>query len=135
MSRRSLLVWCVCLCFTTNGISGDDNQENPRQKLETAIPHAIELMEQKKFKDFMEQFVPPKHIEMMKATGMFATIVEKFGEGDKAQRLLNVLKEIKDTPPNYNAEKTIATYKLKEAVGNKDKIVFAKLDGYWYIEN
>ena len=133
--NRSLLVASTLILMAGFQLSAQESKADPREELKTAIPHAIKLLEQKEYKTFMEQFVPPKIIETMKGSGMFEQIAQRFGQGEKSKQLLSVLKEVKDIQPEYNADKTEATYKLKEARGNKEKIVFKTEGKLWYINN
>lgn len=135
MHHRSVPIACVSLFVLTSWLSAEEKNAAPRENLKTAIPHAIKMLEEKDYQAFMEQFVPPMHFEKLKSSGMFEDIVKRFGEQGKAERLLGVLKQVKDAEPEINSDKTLATFKLKEVVGGKDKIVFEKVEKFWYISN
>lgn len=108
---------------------------DPRTKPETAVAHAIRLLEAKEYVKFVQAFVPPDDLKRAIEQG---ASVEQFGEGvgRRAERLVSALKSIKDTAPTFDAEGKTATYKLKEAVfGTRDALVFIKIGEFWYLQN
>ncbi len=113
---------------------GADPKPDPREKLETAVPEAIRLLEEKEYVNFLKKFVPPadlKEITKQKTIDEFA----KTFEAEKAENLMNVLTAIKDEKPKLNADKKEAVFDLKEEIDDKKSITFKKVGKYWYIQN
>lgn len=124
----------LCLViFTASLLAADDKKPDPRENLDTLIPHGIQLLEAGKYKEMMEAFVPPEDLKRMKDSGMFDKIVKEFGEGPRAKRLLAALKEVKGTQPEYNDDKTRAVFKLKQPQGRKKTLDFEKSGKYWVL--
>lgn len=114
----------------------EEKKAHPQESLETAIPHAIKLMQDKNFKDLLEGYVPPEELKRMKESGAFEEVVEKFREGAKSKQLLQALKETQSLTPEYNDEKTLATFKSdKEDSPLKNRpLKFVKVEKLWYIK-
>ena len=109
-----------------------DAAGDPREKLETALPEAIRLLEAKDYATLLKEFVAPddfKHITENQSLEQFA---KEFGE-DKAAGVLKDLKSIKDKTPELSAEGNKATFAREDA--NAKPIVWVKIDKYWYIAN
>jgi hypothetical protein len=124
----------LCLVFlAVASLAADEKKPDPRENIGTLIPHGIKLMEAKKYKEFMEAFVPPADLARMKESGMFDEIAKKFGEGNKATQLLAALKEVNGSVPEYNDDKTEATFKLKTPQGNKKSLDFKQVGTYWVL--
>src|SRR5262249_44094590 len=104
----------------------------PQEKLETAIPHGIKLLEDKKYAEFLKMYAPP---DLVKKLG---DGLPKFAEGfgkDKAKDLLGALKEIKGTKPELTDEGKKATFKLKTTIAGRDSMTWYKKDKNWYVGN
>lgn len=132
-------VCCACLFLSAGAgfITAEETKEkktDPREKLETAIPEAIELLEKKKYAEMLKQFVPPEELKKITKDKKLEDFAAKFGSGH-ADKLLKALKQLQDVKPEFSDDKKVAEYKLKEAVGAKDTIKFVKIEKYWYIEN
>jgi hypothetical protein len=132
-AHRLLCTFAVCLTASICWAQKDD-EANPREKLSTAIPYAIKLMEKKEFETVLEQFVPPDELKKITEKKPMADFAKEFGQ-HHSPRLLKVLKTIKDAEPTYDETGKIAVYQLKAPdEGNKD-IKFIKIDKFWYIKN
>jgi len=108
---------------------------DPREKLDTAIPEAIRLLEAKEYETFLEKFVPPDLFKKITKETTLKEFATRFGK-DKAADLLRVLKSIKDQKPTLDSKGTKATFKLKnEDKKGKDSISFVKVGKFWYIQN
>src|SRR5690606_27356115 len=110
------------------------DESDPREKLETAIPEAIRLLEAKEYETMLKQFVRPDDLELILQTTTLEKLAEGFA-GEKSEKLLQALKQIEDTKPMLDESGKIATYTLKEKVGGKMTLVFEKVDKFWYIAN
>lgn len=109
---------------------------HPQESLETAISHAIKLLEKKNYKDLLDGYIPPDDLKQMKAAGAYDLVIKGFGEGEKAKQLLQVLKEIQTLKPEYNEEQTLATFTSeKEDSPLKSRpLKFIKVEKRWYIK-
>ncbi len=107
---------------------------DPREKLETAIPEAIRLLEAKEYETFLKTFVAPDDMKKCLKDGSLAEFARNFAE-DKAANLLLILKAIKDQKPALDAEEKKATFKHEIKSAAKDVLIFAKVEKFWYIQN
>ena len=108
------------------------DEPDPREKLETALPEAIRLLEAKDYATLLKEFVAPddfKHITENQTLEQFA---KEFGD-DKAAGVLKDLKSIKDKQPELSADGNKATFAREDP--NAKPIVWLKIDKYWYIAN
>lgn len=134
-------LFCFTLVFSLalpSLVSGqeDDKQAHPQESIDTAIPHAIKLLEEQKYKEMIDSYVPPEELKKMKAAGFYEVVVSKFGEGEKVNQMIQALKEANEMKPEFNADKTVATYTSdKEDSPLKNKpMKFVKVDKRWYIK-
>jgi hypothetical protein len=106
----------------------------PNASLDTAIPNGIKLLEAKDYKSFLKAFVPPDvHAKMTAEKGEDA-FVARFADG-KAEKLLSVLKAIKDKKPTMTDQGKVAVYDLAEEIAGKKTIQFIQIGNAWYIKN
>ena len=135
---RIVLALLVAMAIPAQ-LLADDAKAKPMEKLETAIPEGIRLLEAKDYQAFLKSFVPPdllkKITEEVCSLDKFA---EKFGS-DKADGLMKVLKSIKDAKPKLENDGKEETYeideKLQEHASGKKDITFVKIGDSWYIQN
>ena len=111
-----------------------EDKPDPRENLDTAIPEAIRLWEQKDYEGLLKTFVAPVDFERITAKKPLPEFAKQFGE-EKADNLLTVLNSIKGTMPKLSEDKAMATFEFKERIMGKSDIQFQKIDKYWYIKN
>ena len=107
---------------------GDEN--SPRRKVETAVAHGLTLLEKDNMTDFIKNYMPPQILEQILKKMPIKELAKSLTEKRMAH-LKSVLAEAKGLTPEYNKNKDLATYKLKEP---KKPLVFFKLEGYWYLK-
>jgi hypothetical protein len=134
MRLLSLLVLLFLSAFDVSAAQAQDPKPDPREKLETAIPEGIKLLTAKEFQPFIEKFVAPDDLKEITKRTTVEEFAKRFGE-EKAETLLKVLENIKDTKPTFDKTGTKATYTLTQTIGNKKTITFKKVEKYWYIQN
>lgn len=130
---RLSLVSFLLLSFATAAL-GKDDLPDPREKLETAVPAAIRLLEAEQYEEFLTKFVSPADLKIITARVPMDEFVKGFGER-KAAQLLKVLKAIEDIKPELDAAGTTAKFVFKEEIDGKKSMTFLKVDKYWYIRN
>lgn len=131
MKATSMLLGSVFSLACVITLSADDKMAW-REKLETAIPEAIRMLEAKEYAIFLKAFVEPKQLKKMAEQGPMEDAVKKFANSN-AKQLLRVLKWIKDTTPKMNKEGTSARYEFNLDGVSRTDITFNKIDKYWYI--
>ncbi len=139
--RTSVLLLTV-LVLSAGFVSADSRQDtkttqtkgNAQEKLETAIPEAIRLLEAKEYATFLKTFVLPDDLKKITEAIPFDKLVKDFSM-EKADVLLNILKGIKDARPTLADDGKKATYPLKKGTAPKDAIHFVKAGKLWYISN
>jgi hypothetical protein len=107
---------------------------DPREKLETAIPKAIRLLEAKEYETFLKTFIAPDDFKKVTKDVSLEEFAMRFGK-DHAATLLQVLKAVKGTKPTLDPDGTKATFKHDIKGAPKDSITFVKVDNFWYIQN
>jgi hypothetical protein len=109
---------------------------DPREKLDTAIPEAIRLLEKKQYKEFLKTFLAPDDLKEATKEVTLDRLAEQFGK-KKAAALLKALKQIKGTKPVKEKDENVVTYRLKDKTEDlaKDSITFVKVGEYWYLRN
>ena len=111
-----------------------DTKVDPREKLDTAVPEAIRLLEAKDYSTFLKNFIPPDDLKKVTEKATLDEFAKQFGE-NKGPRLLQVLKSIRDAKPTLDSSGKKATYELKEPIDRKKTITWVKVEKYWYIQN
>lgn len=108
---------------------------HPCATLETALPHGVKLLDEKRYKDFLTAFVHPDDIAALPPGQTLDDITASFGEGEKAVVLLAVFRSILGAKPTLSEEGTVATYAVPVKEAPRDEIQFTLRDGRWYIRN
>jgi hypothetical protein len=132
-SRGVFLIPFTCLVVFGAWALADAKVDR-REKLETAIPEGVRLLEAKEYATFIKHFAEPDQLKKATRDTSLEAFAKEFGQ-EKAAILLKVLKSIKDTKPAFSADGKKATYNLKDDVAGKKTITFVKVDKYWYIQN
>jgi hypothetical protein len=105
---------------------------DPREKLETAVPEVIRLLEAKEYATMLKEFVSPDALKKITAEVSFDELVQRFSAG-KADDLLKTLKSIQGRKPEMSADGSKATFAREDPKARP--VVFMKTDKYWYIAN
>jgi hypothetical protein len=109
--------------------------DDVRGDLDKLVPEAIRLLEAKDYATLLETLVPPEDFKRITAETPLAEFAKEFGK-EKAAQLLDVLKTLKDKKPKLSEDGKTATFDLPEnPVFPKNKIVFSKVEGRWFINN
>lgn len=102
------------------------------EDLAKAIAEATKMLEDKKYKEFLERFVHPD--DKKRITKTWDKVVEGFGE--KSGRLLEILKLIGKSKVKLTDEGKTASFTVNPALeGNKPTIRFGKIEKDWYLFN
>jgi hypothetical protein len=107
---------------------------DPREKLETAIPEAIRLLEAKEHETLLKSFVPPDELKQLTNGMSLEEFAKRFGKSH-APTLLQILQAVKDKKPTLDPDGKKATFKHGIKDAPKDSITFVKIDNFWYIQN
>ncbi len=134
MRTPLLLATVLALLTISVAVSAQETKLNPFEKLDTAIPKGIELLEKKQFVEFLSNFITPDELAEVKKTMTLKQLAEGFGK-HKGERMLKIFKEIKGTKPVLSKDGATASYKLKAAVDNKSEITFIKINKVWHVKN
>lgn len=132
MTAFRVAVLCVALL---PALAVDAQEAHPCAKLETAIPHGIKLLEEKKFKEFIETFAHPDELKKILENTDLETIAKGLAESDKGAILIKIFKDLQGKEPMLAENGSKATYKVTTEGSPKDAIEFVKVEGRWYIRN
>jgi hypothetical protein len=105
-----------------------------QEKLETAIPEGIKLLEAKEYVKFLKAFVEPAHLQKLSEQGSVEDFAENFGK-TKGPQLLKVMQNIKGRTPTLEEEGTKATFEVSVEGVTKKTITFRKHGKTWHITN
>src|SRR6476620_10429903 len=86
---------------------------DPREKLETAIPEAVRLLEKKQYKEFLKKFLAPDDLKEATKEVTLDKLAEEFGK-KKAAALLKAFKQLKGIKPTMETNGKKVTYRLKD---------------------
>jgi fibrillarin-like rRNA methylase len=126
------LLTTLTLALCTFTIQADDKAW--QEKLETAIPEGIKLLEAKEYVKFLKAFVEPNHLSKLEENGSVEQFAENFGK-DKGPQLLKVLQNIKGRSPTLEDDGKKATYEVSVDGVDKKSITFRKHGTTWHIAN
>jgi hypothetical protein len=134
MHLISLVLVASTSLFLAPAVTG--TEADPREDLNSLVPHAISLLETKQYVKALEALAEPevlkKSLEREKrALDEFAM---RFGE-TKAAILLDALRSIRGKKSELSADGTKATFALDQPAGGKGKVVFIKTGKLWSIQN
>lgn len=130
---RLLCTFAVCTVASTCWALREDKTD-PREKLTTAIPEAIKLLEKKEFETFLKKFIPPDDLKKITEKTPLPEMAKGFGER-KAPRLLKILQAVEGSEPTIDDDGQTAVYELQEPVEGKKDISFIKVGKLWYLKN
>jgi hypothetical protein len=134
MRFLSLLATFFVLFGCLANAPAQDSKADPREKLETAIPEAIRLLEAKDYAKLLKNFVKPEDFKRITEQMPLEDFAKEFGKA-KADGLMAALKAIKDVKPKLEEDDKKATFVFKEPIGGKESMIFVKVDKYWYISD
>lgn len=109
----------------------EDVKPDPQEKLETAIPEGIRLLEAKEDAKFLKTFMAPEDFKKNNPKKL-DEFVKYFSEKE-AVSVLKMLKAVRYVNPTFGNEGKLATYPLKEPIDNQNSISFKKVDKRWYL--
>ncbi|MFO0814319.1 MAG: hypothetical protein U0796_13925 [Gemmatales bacterium] len=130
LSSMIALVFFACIALNAQA----DDKQTWREKLETAIPEGIRMLEAKEYVPFIKAMVEPDQLAKLTENGTVEEFAERFAKR-KAADLLKVLKDIKGRTPSMEENGTVASYEVNVEGFSKKAIKFRKVDKYWYIVN
>jgi hypothetical protein len=129
-------VFLLLAAAAASAPAAEEAKTTPEDSVKAAIQDGIKLLEAKDYAAFLKKFVKPSDMEsILKHEKSFDQFVKMFGR-DKADDILKVLNQIKDTKPTFNKENTQAVFPVKDIPGVSQKeITFTKVEDRWCIEN
>lgn len=111
------------------------DQVDPRTELRSTIEFALELLDEEKHQEYIEKLAFPADLKTALKSRELDDLVASFSK-DKSKVTLAVLKKIKSIEPKLNEAGTVAEFPVDtKYFFARDKIVFEKADGLWYIRN
>jgi hypothetical protein len=106
---------------------------DPRENLDSAIAEAIRLLEAREHATFLRTFIEPEMLASRRDS--FEAFAASFA-GERADRLLAMLKHVRTLKPAMSAAGTIATYQPDPNAGvGARSLRWEKTGRYWYIAN
>lgn len=129
----------ILAVLATRFAGAEEKGKKADEDLGQAILQGIAMLEAKEYEKFLERYVPPadkaRMLEYSAPPGRPAKsmkeIAQEFGK-ENGERLLAVLKFVKDQKPEFSEEGAKANFTPPKAV---HKVEFKKVDGKWYVSN
>jgi len=131
---KQLIILSLLILNITNCKMQKQTNTNPQKDIKTAVSYAIKLLETDQHETMLKKFIDPKTVANITKDLGFEVVVKKFKK-KKADELLKVLKSVENKTPEYNDDKTEATFKLEEGISHKKTMEFKKFGDLWYIAN
>jgi hypothetical protein len=132
-ATRQVLLGLVVILMPASQLPAG-SKPDPREKVDTAVPEGIRLLDAKEYSSFLQKFVPPDDLKKLTMKAPLDEFAKEFGQ-THAPRLLKVLQAIRGTNPTLVADGMLATFPLKEPIEGKKSITFIKVGKFWYIQN
>ncbi len=98
------------------------------------LDSGIVMLQNQEYVAFLERFVNPDQRAEVLEDRTMAEQAERF-KGERADVLLNVLKQIRNKKPRMDTRANTATYKLAGKDMPRKTITFKLFDGVWYLVN
>jgi hypothetical protein len=116
---------------TTSTNDGDTSESSvsPKDEIIATINEMIELIEEEKFRELLENHADPEFVQDKIDSGEFDMVVENFTD-TKAAELKDMLMIIKDQEPEATDDSNVYKFANEER-----DVFFKKVDGKWYLMN
>jgi hypothetical protein len=128
----------LCASLLLSQAATPAKPSDPREQVATAVAHGVRLLEAKEYARFLQEFVSPLEIKKLLGSEPGAAIDPKvaanFAE-DKAEKLLQGLRDAQKATPAFEDDGRTAIYPLRTPIGGRATMVFTKVGKYWYIRN
>ena len=146
MAAKRLFVWGLILALGLSVIacSKMDAAEKPgttiakkaqaaneEAEVKAALTEIVALLEKGDAKGMMDKFYAPEALERMKSAGYYDRAVEGMVTGPRAGRMIQRYKDAMAQTPEWNADKTEATFQPTEE--GRPPLRLRKQDGRWYL--
>ena len=112
-----------------------ETKPDPREDLKTAIPAAIEFLEDNDYESFLKRFTPPKDLDRILKRRTIEDLAKDFSDSKFSDSLLKVLNVFKGAVPNLAPGRESATIVFKKPVDGHRYITFLKVGKYWYVSD
>jgi hypothetical protein len=107
-------------------------KSSDKEDLAAAIKTGIEMLNAKKYTDFLERYMLPDDLAKFKKSGDFENIAADFKA--HADVMVKILKGVQELKPELSEEGAVATYDVSKLEGeHPDKIQFRRVKDVWYI--
>ncbi len=107
-------------------------KSSDKEDLATAIKKGIELLDAKKYTEFLERYMLPDDLAKFKKSGDFDKIAADFKE--HAEVMVKILKGLQGLKPEMSDDGAVTTYDVSKLEGpHPDKLQFRQVKDVWYI--
>lgn len=111
-----LLALMAASVFVVTGPSQQERlqaADKPEASLGTDIGNALQLLEQKKYAEFMERFAPAEELRRIRRADATDQAAKAFTQRpEAAKKLLDLLKSLKDRKPRFDSSGNLATFEF-----------------------
>lgn len=104
---------------------------NEDAEVKAALAEIVALLEKGDAKAMMDKFYAPEALERMKSAGYYDRAAESMATGPRAERMIQRYKDAMAQTPEWNADKTEATFQPVEE--GRPPLRLRKQDGRWYL--
>ena len=104
---------------------------NEEAEIRATLTEIVALLEKGDAKAMMDKFYAPEALERMKSAGYYDRAAESMTTGPRAERMIQRYKDAMAQTPEWNADKTEATFQPTEE--GRPPLRLRKQDGRWYL--
>ena len=129
-----LLTWAMLSSTALPGWADDAAAPSDTSQLKEMIGAGIKLLEAKKYEAFLQRYPVPAEREKMLKERSLEEMARSFSKRH-AERLLAIFRQIEGEVPTFSEDGQRADYKVNLENFSRDRLVFEKIDGHWYLRN
>ena len=128
------LTWAIFSSLVPSGWGDEAAAPSDTSQLKEMIQAGIKLLEAEKYEAFLQRYpVPEERAKMLKQRSL-EEMARSFSKRH-AERLLTIFRQIEGEVPTFSEDGQRADYKVNLENFSRDRLVFEKIDGHWYLRN
>ena len=128
------LTWAMFSSLVSPVWADEAAAPSDTSQLKEMIQAGIKLLEAKKYEAFLNRYPVPAEREKMLKQRSLEEMARSFSKRH-AERLLAIFRQIEGEVPMFTVDGQRADYKVDLENFSRDRVVFEKIGGHWYLRN